>query len=281
VAAGIAGSCLKGLASFNTTHFIELLFCVSQSFHLFMVMLVALLLLALGFVPTARGFLPRCRRSTARVAAVAASSSPVSQRDAQSAQIQRTVAATAATAAAFLLQPRSAVLADKGGITASSLEESKKAVKQVSKMIDGINEMDALWADKKWQAIGDILGRPEFQTFDAAASTLTRSEFLSAEDRVALGTIKRYGVVADAIIMLGGLGAELKAGGVKVAGGGGAPINGPPIEEDDEDDDDDDGGSAKEPGALKVNFVEVKKYIKLSRDSLADIYRIVSPLLSK
>ena len=210
-----------------------------------------------------------------------AAGTPVSTRDmVQNAQIQRTFAAVAATAAAaILLQPRLA-LADKGGITASSLEDSKKAVRQVSKMIDGINEMDALWADKKWQAIGDILSRPEFQTFETAATTLTRSEYLNAEDRVALGTIKRYGVVADAIIMIGGLGAELKAGGVKVAGGG-APINGPPIEEDEEGDDDDDEGGAKEQGAGKVNFVEVKKYIKLSRDSLADIYRIVSPVLAK
>jgi hypothetical protein len=59
------------------------------------------------------------------------------------------------------------------------------------------------------------------QQFDKAAGVLVRSENLSPDEKVALGTIKRYGVVADAIIMVGGLGAALKAGGITVAGGGG------------------------------------------------------------
>ena len=33
-----------------------------------------------------------------------------------------------------------------------------------------------------------------------------------------IGTIRRYGIVADAIIMIGGLSGELKSGGVKIGG---------------------------------------------------------------
>jgi hypothetical protein len=41
--------------------------------------------------------------------------------------------------------------------------------------------------------IGDILSLPLFRNFEATAITLVRSERLSAEDKVALGTIKRFG----------------------------------------------------------------------------------------
>ena len=72
--------------------------------------------------------------------------------------------------------------------------------------------------------------------------------------------------------MAGGLAAELRSGGIKVAGGGG-PANGAPIDEDAEEDDVDE--------VKKVNAKEVKRYIKLSKDSLSDVYRIVGPILNK
>ena len=69
--------------------------------------------------------------------------------------------------------------------------------------------------------------------------------------------------------MIGGLSGELKAAGFKLKESGGglqAAI------EDDEADDDDD--TAKPP----INVAEVKKYVKLSYGSIADIYRIVKPI---
>ena len=39
---------------------------------------------------------------------------------------------------------------------------------------------------------------------------LTKSSVLTPDDRIALGTIKRYGLVADAIIMVGGLSEALE-----------------------------------------------------------------------
>ena len=133
--------------------------------------------------------------------------------------------------------------------------------------------MDALADKGDYQAIGDLLSSSVFQSFSDDATILTRSDLISAEDKVALGTIKRYGVVADYIIMAGGLGAELRKAGIKVAGGGG-PANGAPIDEDAEEDEEED-------EVKKVNAKEVKRYIKLSKDSLGDVFRIVGPILKK
>ena len=52
------------------------------------------------------------------------------------------------------------------------------------------------------------------------------------------------------------------------------------IEDADSDDDDDDSENETDK-KLTVNITEVKKYIKLSKDSLEDIYTIVKPILNK
>ena len=81
-----------------------------------------------------------------------------------------------------------------------------------------------------------------------------------------LGTIKRYGVVADAIIMLGGLIGELKAGGYVIGNNNTGGIV------DSENDDD-------ESGSLAVNADEARRYLKLFKESLSDICRIANTLL--
>ena len=68
--------------------------------------------------------------------------------------------------------------------------------------------------------------------------------------------------------MVGGLAGELKSGGIKV---------GPPAAKNDIEEEEDEGEGEEKVG--KVNPNEVKKYIKLSRDSLADIYKIVGKLI--
>lgn len=73
-------------------------------------------------------------------------------------------------------------------------------------------------------------------------------------------------MVADALIMLGGLSGELKSAGLKVKE---AATLQAAIEDDDEAEDEE-----KPP----VNASEVKRFLKLSLGSLADIYKIVQPL---
>jgi hypothetical protein len=184
--------------------------------------------------------------------------------------IMRTVWTASSVA---LLAASPAVRADQGSIKSSTLEESKKAALQVKTCLEGLKQMDSLVEKKDFQAIGDLLSTPAFQKFESAATVLVRSEALSADDKVALGTIKRYGVVADYIIMSGGLMAELRKGGVKVAGAGG-PANGAPIEDEGEEEEEDE-------DSKKVDASEVKRYIKLSVDSLSDVAKIVLPILSK
>ena len=85
----------------------------------------------------------------------------------------------------------------------------------------------------------------------------------------------RYGVVADAIIMLGGLAEALRAGGVEVgAKGGGYKDQAAIIDEDEFEDSEDDEKKV-------VDGAEIKKYLKLSRGSLEDINRMTEPILSK
>eukprot|EP00596_Hydrurales_sp_CCMP1899_P010951 CAMPEP_0119043708 /NCGR_PEP_ID=MMETSP1177-20130426/25092_1 /TAXON_ID=2985 /ORGANISM="Ochromonas sp, Strain CCMP1899" /LENGTH=130 /DNA_ID=CAMNT_0007012407 /DNA_START=289 /DNA_END=678 /DNA_ORIENTATION=- len=125
-------------------------------------------------------------------------------------------------------------------------------------------------AKSEWQVIGDLLSTKPYMKFDEMCTTLVRSDNVSAEDKQALGTIKRYGLVADAIIMLGGLGAELKGAGIKVAG---VEFQGIP-DEGESDEDEEEGGKKAAP---RVNGGEVRRFIKLSKDALGDMYRIVLP----
>ena len=176
------------------------------------------------------------------------------------------------SAAIVVALPTSAI-AVQGSIKSSTLAETKNAVEQVKTCLDGLRTMEEAAAKQDWQVIGDLLSTKPYMKFEDAATILVRSDAVSAEDKQSLGTIKRYGLVADAIIMLGGLGAELKAAGVKVAG---VEFQGIPDGGDEEDDEDEE--EAKKP---RVNGGEVRRFIKLSKDALGDIYRIVAPILNK
>lgn len=176
------------------------------------------------------------------------------------------------SAALVLTVPTSAALAVQGSIKSSTLAETKSAVEQIKICLDGIRTMEEAASKQEWQVIGDLLSTKPYMKFEDAATILVRSDAVSAEDKQQLGTIKRYGLVADAIIMLGGLGAELKGAGIKVAGVEfkGIPDTGDEDEEEEEE--------VKVP---RVNGGEVRRFIKLSRDALSDIYKIVAPVLNK
>jgi hypothetical protein len=118
--------------------------------------------------------------------------------------------------------------------------------------------------DGKFQLIGNKMSMTDFTTFEYAATTIGRSDKSSQEDRTTLGTIRRYGIVAEAIIMMGGLAGELKSGGIKIGS-----ANTPVVDDDEE-------GSVD----VQVNVNEVKRYIKLTKDSLEDIYNVVKPILN-
>ena len=160
-----------------------------------------------------------------------------------------------------------------GSIKSSTLAESKEAVGVVKKCIDSVVDMERAVAAGDYNEVGRLLSGKEFLDFEKAATVLVRSDALNADEKVSLGTIKRYGLVADAIIMIGGLSGELKQGGIQVAGG--SNPNAANIEEDEEEDD---GSPGNRPS---VNGPEVRKYLKLSKDALLEIYKVVVPILNR
>jgi rubrerythrin len=161
------------------------------------------------------------------------------------------------------------VCPDKEPTKPPSATETKEAIVVIKDALDATKLMASLASEKKYTEIAALFDTTPFKKFEDACSVLTRSDQLSQEDRKSLGTIKRYGVVADAIIMLGGIKGELKQGNVKVSGTGGGLQKA--IEDDEEDDEDED-------KTIKVNYPEIQRFIKLSYDSIADIYRIVSQI---
>lgn len=116
-----------------------------------------------------------------------------------------------------------------------------------------------------------ILGSKEFVGLEPTFLTLVRSADLTAEDKVSLGTIKRFGLTADALITLGGLGSELRAGGVAVAGDSDSVDLG---QEEGE-------GEGGEDGLGEVNGPEARRFLRLARNALEDIDAIASTLLEE
>jgi hypothetical protein len=200
---------------------------------------------------------------------------PKSVRDESFSRTKKNVGLIVGGSLAALVSTRpfiGAARAAAGGLKTSSLQESKAAVQTVKKCLDGVNSMEALASKGDYEGIAKIASGAEFQDFEKAATVLVRSEALSADEKVALGTIKRYGLVADAIIMIGGLGGELKAGGIKMAA---AATLQKGIEEDEGDEEE------ETEQKLRVNGPEVRRFIKLSKDALSDVYKIVAPISNK
>lgn len=165
-----------------------------------------------------------------------------------------------------------AVHAVQGTVKATPLEDTKAAIKKLKAALDGIAPMTDFANKDEFSKVAEILSRNEYSDFENIATLIVRSDALTQDEKVALGTIKRYGLVADALIMLGGAKGELRQGGLKI-GDEPASIDGEDEEEDDQDDDDDD--------KKQVNKKELLRYLKLSRDSLSDIYKIVEPILQR
>ena len=183
-------------------------------------------------------------------------------------QISQAAGSIALLTTNVLLKSPQPSYAVQGKVGASSLEDAKAAVKIIQAARDSTSDMDKLASENDYAGVAKLLNAKQFQDLESSFTILVRSDAISSEDKISLGTIKRYGTVADALIMLGGLASELRAGGYEV--GGEKPKLEQVIEDDEKDEDN-----------KKLDPSEVKKYIKLSRDSLNDICRIGLPLLNK
>jgi len=181
--------------------------------------------------------------------------------------LRRIIAFTSAST--FLISSK--VTASQGSVQPATDEDAKAAVKQILMARDGTIDMEKLLVTGDFAKIALMLSSKTYTDLSKSYDILVRSNLISKEDKVSLGTIKRYGIVADALIMQGGLAAELRAGGFEVAGGAENNQDSIIVEEADDE----------EVNSKKIEATEVKKYIKLFKDSLQDICRIAEPILSK
>jgi hypothetical protein len=187
----------------------------------------------------------------------------------------------------------SPAFAVQGVVKVSALSETQTAVGDLSKCIEILKSIETTdLPEKRYQDIADKLASPVFQNFEDIAGTIVRSEYLTQDEKTALGTIKRYGkstdpflkeknqlnfvlgFVADAMIMVGGLKAELNAAGYVSK----APVSSLQRSLDVTSDPYEGDVDVDPP---EINVDEVKKYVKLSKDSLQDIYTIVKPILKR
>ena len=150
----------------------------------------------------------------------------------------------------------------------ATTEEALTAGKAIVRLAAKCDDLVSLADKSDWEAMGKLLSDPLFVQFDKTAGVLVRSDELTADDKVALGTIKRYGITADVIIMIGGLGGVLRAGRVKsMSAATGGYADQKAIEDDNEEEDEGEEG--------EVNAEEARKYAKLVKGSVNDVLRIV------
>jgi hypothetical protein len=93
--------------------------------------------------------------------------------------------------------------------------------------------------------------------YESSAGALLESKRLDAESKRDIGTIRRYGVGADVIIMYGGLKSELRGRG---------------DDENEEEEEEEVGGGGRGGGG--TSGVEVAKYLRRTADSLDEVLSI-------
>ena len=106
-----------------------------------------------------------------------------------------------------------------------------------------MDKCDELAKKQKWSDMQALVDTGAVSRFESDILVVLGSDAISAQDKKDIGTIRRYGVGADVMIMLGGLKNELT------------------VDQDDED--------------AAVNGGEVKKYIARSKASLDEIILIL------
>jgi len=69
----------------------------------------------------------------------------------------------------------------------------------------GLSTIDRLLGAQDFAAVAPLLGKPPFSSAENNLLTLVQGPTLGPNEKKQIGTIKRYGVGADVLIMLGGL----------------------------------------------------------------------------
>ncbi|CAN0090788.1 unnamed protein product [Scytosiphon promiscuus] len=151
--------------------------------------------LALAFLGTSHGFVMNLSRGSGEGA--------ISRRQA----ISKLTFLTGASGAAGVLaaRPTGAYAAVK--INKALGQESFRKIRDARKQLDSI---DVPLRTRKFEEVQGLLANGPTLDLEASLVNLVKSNSLPADDKVTVGTIRRYGLAADALIALGGLTAAAR-----------------------------------------------------------------------
>ncbi|CAM9263783.1 unnamed protein product [Ectocarpus sp. 4 AP-2014] len=114
----------------------------------------------------------------------------------------------AGAAAAVLAKP-SGAFAAAGKVNKSLGQESFRRIRDARQQLDLV---DVPLRSRKFEEVQEVLDSGATVDLEASLVGLVKSNSLPADDRLAVGTIRRYGLAADALIALGGLSAAARDG---------------------------------------------------------------------
>ena len=100
---------------------------------------------------------------------------------------------------------------------ASELTDAQKAFAELKEARMALDAVDKPLAGGDLEKAAAALQAPPLVAFEDNATIIVQAPVLTAEDKKAIGTIRRYGVAADVIIMTGGLSEALDNGDVRQA----------------------------------------------------------------
>jgi len=83
------------------------------------------------------------------------------------------------------------------------------AVSEIKAARSGLDKLDERLRKADYKGAAGLLGEPPFVNLEQNLLTVVASPTLGPDEKKAIGTIKRYGVGADALIMVGGLEAAV------------------------------------------------------------------------
>ena len=87
----------------------------------------------------------------------------------------------------------------------NSKEDASAAVGRIRVARAALDDVSAAIASKSFEDAQALLESPSITGFEKDCTILVQSTVLPSDEKKAIGTIRRYGVGADVVIMLGGL----------------------------------------------------------------------------
>eukprot|EP00639_Heterosigma_akashiwo_P037124 CAMPEP_0194708678 /NCGR_PEP_ID=MMETSP0296-20130528/1546_1 /TAXON_ID=39354 /ORGANISM="Heterosigma akashiwo, Strain CCMP2393" /LENGTH=177 /DNA_ID=CAMNT_0039605563 /DNA_START=267 /DNA_END=800 /DNA_ORIENTATION=+ len=91
----------------------------------------------------------------------------------------------------------------------SNPELAKKSYDQLIEARKQLDKLEEMIKKNEYLEVVEEIDGPMFSGLGDVMKSLVTSNVLTDEDKVAIGTIRRYGIAADVIITIGGLKAEI------------------------------------------------------------------------